>query len=176
MPTQIRPLSRDSAYTYCPICRDNGVPNSLLHRDSVGKISCQFNHSPSILVPDSGTSGLAPMTADAIKAVDLQPEIPLITDVAWKIFIQPQTKAKFEEKFKGRGMATISTLLMALVDNAIVIITGPDAIKLRKLGIKSGQEMLAFVESMKSIEKERDDLASQVTKFMKLMQSATAGE
>jgi hypothetical protein len=174
MPTLIKPLDSSSAYVYCPVCRDNGNPRSPLQRDSVGRISCSFGHAPAVLLEERPKGPLMEMDADAIKAVDLQPEIPLITDIKWPLFVQPEIKAKFEAKFKGRVMATISTMLMALVDNAIVIITGPDAIKLRKMGIKSGQEMLAYMESMKSIEKERDELASQVTKFMKLMQAANA--
>jgi hypothetical protein len=172
MPTQIRPLDSNSAYVYCEVCRNQGTPNSILHRDSVGKISCQFGHSPNPLVADHGTSGLAPMTADAIKAVDIQPEIPLITDVAWKIFVQPATKDKLERQLKGRVFATISTLLMALADGSLVMITGEDAAKLKKYGVKSGAEMLSYIESVKGLEKERDELALQVSKFMKMLQSA----
>ena len=176
MPTLVKPLDSSSAYVYCPQCRDNGNPRSILQRDSVGKITCQLGHSPTVLIEERPKGPLSMMDADAIKAVDLQPEIPLIPDIKWPIWIQPAIKTKIEDKFKGRVFATISTLLMALADGSLVMITGQDAAKLRKLGIKSGAEMLAYVESMKSIEKERDDLASQVEKFMKLMQSATTSE
>lgn len=179
MPTLVKPLDSSSAYTYCPICRDNGNPNSLLQRDSVGAISCALGHRPGhnmILTPDSGTSGLAPMTADAVKLVDVEIEQPLITDIKWPIWCQPKTKQMIEEKYKGRVMATISTLLMALADGSLIMITGDQGRQLKKHGIKSGAEMLSFIEATKSMEKERDEAISQVTKFMKMVQSAQQSE
>lgn len=174
-----RPLDPALVYASCPQCEAQGVMNSPLTRDSIGAIKCQFNHTPradQILAFDSGTSGLIAPDTTMTKLVDMQPEQPAITDMKWAIYVNPQVKAKLEAKLKGRVWRTIGTLLAALADDTLLIITGDEARQLRKLGIPSGKHMLEFIKTTKDLEKDRDEAVSQCTRFMKMLQSAATEE
>lgn len=104
-----------------------------------------------------------------VKAVDMFLEQPSPTDVKWGIFINPQVRAKLEEKFRGRLLITIGTLLAALADGSLVMITGEQARDLKKLGINNGAEMLSMAKSMEQTEKERTQLLEQVSRFQDLL-------
>lgn len=161
MPTQIRPLDPALAYTFCTICRANGNPSSPLQRDG-HILKCGFGHQPS-------GQQLQQEGADMVKAVDMFLEQPSPTDVKWGIFINPQVRAKLEEKFRGRLLITIGTLLAALADGSLVMITGEQARDLKKLGINNGAEMLSMAKSMEQTEKERTQLLEQVSRFQDLL-------
>ena len=164
MPTLITELDQAKAYVWCPICRQNGNQNSPILRDGY-VLKCNFGHQLS-------GAQLEQFGADMVKATELFIEQPTITDMAWKIFINPKVKEKLEQKFAGRIMATVATLLAALSDDTLVMITGEQAAKLRKLGIKNGAEMLAAVESSKETEKELQVANDQINKFLTMIKSA----
>jgi hypothetical protein len=107
-----------------------------------------------------------------VKANEIFIEQPTITDIKWGIFVNPQVRAKLEEKFRGRLMITLATYLAALADDSIVMITGEQATELRKLGIKNGTEMLSAVKSAKAVEKDLEEANDQITKFMKVLAAA----
>lgn len=174
-----RPLDPSLVYASCPLCEANGTMNSPLTRDSVGAIKCQFGHVPradQILALDSNTSGLVQPDTTMTKLVDMQLEQPAITDIRWPIYVNPKVKEKLEVKLKGRLWRTIGTLLAAIADDSLVIITGDEARQLKKHGLNSGKQILEYIASTKDVEKDRDEAVSQVMRFMKMMQSAAADD
>jgi hypothetical protein len=164
MPTLISPLDQGSAYTYCPICRQNGNDRSPLQREG-HVIKCSFSHQLT-------GADLQRFGADMVKAGEVFHEQPTITDIRWPIFVNPAVKAKLESKFAGRLMITLATYLAALSDDSIVLITGEQAVELRKLGVSSGKDMLGVVKQAKETERERDDAIQQIEKFMAIMKAA----
>lgn len=164
MPTLITELDQAKAYTWCPICRQNGNDKSPVLRDG-HVLKCNFGH---IL---SG-SDLQRFGADMVKANEVFHETPTITDIRWPIFVNPKVKEKLEVKYAGRIMITLATFLAALSDDSIVMITGEQATELRKLGIHNGAEMLSVVKSAKETERSLDEANSSIEKFMKLVAAA----
>jgi hypothetical protein len=167
MPTLVTALDQSKAYVWCPICRQNGNPQSPLIRDG-HIIKCNFSHQLT-------GADLQNFGADMIKANEIFHEQPTITDMAWKIFLNPKVKEKLEAKYAGRIMITIATFLAALADDAIVLITGEQAVELRKLGVKSGAEMLSAMKQFKETERERDEAIASIEKFMNMVKSAVPG-
>lgn len=161
MPTLVTEINQSLAYTWCPICRNNGNSQSPLVRE-LHIVKCQFGHV------FTGAQ-LQQMGADMIKADEVFHEHPALTDVMWKLPVNPKVKEVIETKFKGRVLVTIGTLLAALADGSLVMITGEQARDLKKLGINNGADMLALAQSMEQTEKERQQLLDQVGKFQELL-------
>ena len=164
MPTQTPPLNESLAYTYCPTCRSNGNDRSPLIRE-MHVIRCSFGHSFS-------GGQLQQYGADMIKATDIFLETPAITDEMWKVPVNPRVKAILENKFKGRVFVTIGTLLAALSDDTLVMITGEQAKELRELGIKNGADMLSAVRTAKETEKALEDAITQIERFQSVLHAA----
>ena len=143
-----------------------GHPDVKLVRE-MHVIKCALGHT------FSGADLLA-LDPDMIKAVDMQPEQPVLTDIKWPIWIHPQIKSKLETKYHGRLWVTIATCLAALADDQMVMITGDQGKELRKLGLKSGPEIVAMAQGFKSMEKELQEANLQIQKFMTLLKQATA--
>jgi hypothetical protein len=164
MPTLITELDQAKAYTWCPICRQNGNPQSPLLREG-HIIRCNFNHQLS-------GADLQRFGADMVKATEIFHEQPTITDVKWGIFVNPTVRERLEKKFAGRVMITLATYLAALADDSIVLITGEQATELRKLGVKNGAEMLSAIKGAKETERELEEATAQISKFMAILQAA----
>jgi hypothetical protein len=164
MPTLVKELDPSSAYTFCPICRQNGNNSSPIQRDG-HVLKCNFGHSVS-------GSDLQRFGADMVKSGDVFIEQPTITDIKWSIWVNPTVKERLEKKLAGRIMVTIATLLAALSDDSLVMITGEQAAKLRAMGIHNGADMLAKAESEVQTAKERDDCLNQIERFMQVMKAA----
>lgn len=165
MPTQTPELNQSLAYTWCPLCRNAGNDRSPLVRE-MHVIRCSFGHQ------FSGAQ-LQQYGADMVKATEVFLEQPTITDVAWKVFINPKVREKLEQKYVGRLMITVSTLLAALADDTLVMITGEQASELRKLGIHNGAEMLSQIKSSKENEKALSDAIIQIERFQSVMHAAS---
>lgn len=168
MPTLVKELDRALAYVFCPTCRLNGNPKSQLTRD-MHQLKCALGHS------FTGAQ-IQMMGADMVPMSALQPEQPSITDVKWPIWVNPKVKEKLEQKFQNRVIFTVATLLAALADDQLVMITGEQGEKLRKEhGVKSGAEIISALASMKQTEQERDEAVKELEKFQKMMQAVMAG-
>lgn len=164
MPSLTPVLDQSSAYTFCPICKQQGTDRSPLQRDGTGSIKCQFQHGPFTLEQLQ--------SADMVKSSELFIEQPTITDIRWPIFVNPDVKARLERKFSGRLMITLGTYLAALSDDSIVMITGEQAAKLRALGVKNGAEMLSTIEMAKENERELDEANKTIQRFMTMIAAA----
>ncbi len=161
MPTLVKELDQSKVYAYCPNCRANGNPSVPLSRD-MHVMRCPFGHQIS-------GEQLIQSGADMVKSGEIFPEQPTITDIKWSIWVNPKVKERLEQKFAGRIMITVATLLAALSDDALVMITGEQAAKLRAEGIKSGAEMLSAVEMSKETARNLVEANSQIEKFMGML-------
>ena len=164
MPTQTPPLNESLAYTWCPQCRAQGNDRSPLIRE-MHVIKCNFGHS------FSGAQ-LQQFGADMVKATEVFLEQPTITDVAWKVFINPRVRDKLEQKYVGRLMITVSTLLAALADDTLVMITGEQAKELRELGIRNGSDMISAIKAAKETERGYKEALGQIDKFQAVLHAA----
>ena len=164
MPTQTPPLNPAAAYMFCTVCRQNGNPSVPLQRDG-HILRCEFGHQP---------SSQQLYGADMVKASDIFLETPAITDIMWKIPINPRVKAVLEDKLKGRILVTIGTLLAALADDTLVMITGEQAAELRALGVKNGADMLSAVKTAKETERSLADAVTQLERFQAMLNAASA--
>lgn len=168
MPTLVSPLDPALAYTYCPTCRLSGNAKSPLTRD-MHNLRCALGHTFTFGQLQQTGADMTPMSA-------IQPETPSITDVKWALWVNPRVKEKLEQKFPNRVILTVATLLAALADDQLVMITGEQGEKLRKEhGIKSGAEMLAALESMKQTEQERAEAVKELDKMQKLIATVMHG-
>src|SRR5882724_684991 len=116
MPTLVKELDQALAYVYCPTCRLTGNDKAPLTRN-MHQLQCQFGHT------FTGAQVTA-MMADMVPMQAVQPETPSITDIKWTIWVNPKVKEKLEHKFPNRLIFTIATLLAALADDTLVMITG----------------------------------------------------
>lgn len=164
MPTLVTELDQARAYAWCPICRQNGNDRSPLLRDG-HVIRCNFGHTVTGAM-------LEQFGADMVKANEIFKEQPTITDIAWKIFINPHVKERLEQKFAGRIMITVATLLAALSDDSLVMITGEQANKLKKHGLHNGADLVAMADSVKELEREKNEAIASIEKFMKVIAAA----
>jgi hypothetical protein len=169
----VKTLDSASLYAYCGTCAQQGNPNSPLRRE-LDTVQCPLGHKFQGSMAMTASGGALPDTANMsmVKLTEYQPEQPQITDVAWKIFTHPSIRAKLEERYAGRVMATVSTYLMALADGSVVMITGPDAVKLKSMGIKNGAEILATVDSVRQLEKDLADANARLEQFQKILVAA----
>lgn len=168
MPNLVRELDQAMAYVFCPTCRLAGNPQSPLIRD-MHKLQCSLGHT------FTGQQIMA-MGADMVPMSSIQQEQPSITDVKWPIWINPKVKEKLEQKFPNRLIFTVATLLAALADDTLVMITGEQGERLRKeYKVRSGGEIIAALESAKQTEQERDEAIKELDKYQKIMQGLMAG-
>ena len=173
MPTKVTSLDSSAMYIYCRVCAANGNPKSPLRRE-MDTVKCALGHTMQGSTSMTASHGELPATAsmDMVKANEIFLEQPTITDMKWPIFVNPKVKEKLESKFSGRLMITLGTYLAALADDSMIILTGEEAAKLRKLGVHNGKEMLASIEGGKIAERERDEAVASVTKFMGVLKAA----
>ncbi|HXN71535.1 MAG TPA: hypothetical protein VN861_03165 [Candidatus Acidoferrales bacterium] len=178
MPALLKPIDSNCLYVYCAACEANGNPNVMLMRE-LDKVSCPLGHiySGQQLMSVAGHSEQGATVAptsnlNMVKLVDFQPDSPLDTDIKWNIFVHPQVRSLLEQKFKGRLWVTISTHLAALADNAIVILSGADAAKLRKRGLTTSPQIVAALDASAELEKEVARLQAQVEQYANIFRQA----
>jgi len=166
MPTLISPLDAALTYVWCPQCASTGNPRSPLVRDGSGMISCSFGHRPT-------ADQLA--ASDMVKFGEVFKEQPSPTDIKWPIFVNPQVKAKLESRFPQNLMITIGTLLAALADGSVLILMGDEVKKLKDKGIKNGKDMLATLEMVDTVSKERQMLMDKIEQYERIFKQAGVG-
>ena len=151
-------LQPDLAYIFCPACRNAGTPNVPLRRD-MHVIRCVINpgHQFSFEQLQRVGADMAPMSA-------VLTETPNPTSIVWKIYVAPATKASIEERYPGRVIVTVATLLDALADDELIFITGAEAADLKKRGLRSGLDIISALNSFAQLEKERGEAIAQLDK------------
>jgi len=167
MPNLVKPLDPSAAYVYCPICRNNGTPNSMLTRD-MHILKCNFGHQFDV----TDFASLAAAQPDMTPMSAILDERPDDRAIRWPIFVLPETKEAFECKFAGRVHITLGTYLSALTDDRIVIIDGEQAAMLKKRGLNNGAQIVSALDGMAKAEKERDEAVAQLDKLLNALNSS----
>lgn len=178
MPPIVKPLDTNSLYAYCPTCESNGNPSVMLMR-AMDEVKCALGHqfSGQQLMSvaghsEQGATASPTSNLNMVKLVDFQPDTPLDTDVKWPVFVHPKVRELLEQKFKGRLWVTISTHLAALADNAVVVLSGPDAAKLRKRGLTTGPQIVAALEAAATADSEREQLQRKIMDYENIFRQA----
>src|SRR5580693_1267009 len=146
MPTNIvPPLDTRRAYMFCPLCDRNGVKTELRREQHM--MLCGLGHAfEYAMIQQMMKSGNPPEMIHT-EVIEQPP------DHAEKIgvWMHPKTWQLLQERYKGRLLVTVGTVMDALADGSIIFITGEDAIKLRAAGIKGSKDMVSMVEAQKQL-------------------------
>lgn len=170
MPNIVKSLDSSSAYIYCPTCRDGGTPNSMLSRD-VNRVKCQFGHE----WDTSSFRALLSRRPAMAQMDEILIEQPPATAMAWKIMVLPETREAFEKKFHGRVYITLGTFLSALCEDSLLILSGDDVLKLRSKGITTSAQVIAALEGVEQLERDRARAIEQLDKMMNTLRAAQGG-
>jgi len=168
MPPIVPQINESLAYTYCPTCRDNGNQNVMLTRE-LHLMKCPFGHT-------FQWGDLQRRRAEMTPMGDIFQEQPNPEAMKWPIFVMPRVKMMLEEKFKGRVMTTIATMLDLLVDDSVIFIQGSEAQELKKRGLNNGAQIIAALNSMTGLEKQRSDAIEQLQRLQRLLRDAGVTE
>jgi hypothetical protein len=148
MPQNIVPaLDQNLSYIYCPSCMKEGEKVRLTRDQHLHR--CPFGHGPfdnKQLGAIRARGGLVEM--EKYKVIEQPPDYA----EKFSVWCNPEVWKVLQEKYEGRFIATMVTMLEALADDSIVFIDGVDAKRLREMGVKNGVEMRALVEKQKELE------------------------
>lgn len=171
MPCLVPPLDPSSAYIYCPVCEQNGHPRVMLAREQ-HTLKCPFGHKwDSTNFKELIAAHLTMTRAEEILREDPDPRA-----IQWPIYVLPETREKFEKKFAGRVHITMGTFLEALCTDQIIFISGDAAGKLKKRGFSNGDSILAALDSMDQLTRERDEAVSSLEKILGQIRSVEGRE
>jgi len=168
VPPIVPALNESLAYTYCPTCRNNGSTTVMLTRE-LHLFKCPFGHQFQY-------ADLQRFGAEMTPAGDVYREQPHPEAMKWPIFVMPRIKQRLEEKYPNRLMTTIATMLDLLADDAVIFIQGSEAIELRKRGLANGSQIIAALQSVAEIEKQRKDAIDQLEKLQRILRDAGVTE
>lgn len=146
----------DRAYMYCPYCARQGNTRAELLIDNNTDFHCLMGHR-----------------APRATMMALQPEMiptevhfkPGPHDVKAEIWVNQEVLLAVKEKLGERFHPTIASIIRCCMAGDPVIIDGQQAAELRKLGIKTGQEMLTAAKQNVSLVGENESLTEQVNKW-----------
>ena len=159
----VQPLDPALAQLYCGICTANGVPDMMLVRE-MHLLKCNLGHQyQSVGEAVARGSTMVPLPLN---------ERPPLTSVKIALWVNPKVKEILETKYRGRLIATTDVLLSSLADGNVMILSGEDVAKLKKRGIRNGNEMVAALESMDQTARERDDAMRQIERFQEVLKAA----
>lgn len=171
MPPLIPPLREDLAYIHCPLCRDAGGPSNVpLRRNTnlnLPPFVCSLNplHQFTFAQLQGAQAEMTPMSA-------VLQETPNPLAMRWQIWVMPKTKELLEQKWSGRLLTTIGTFLDLLAEDALLLIQGSEAVALRKRGLQNGSQILAALDSIQQLEKERQDALEKLKRMNELLREA----
>jgi hypothetical protein len=174
---RLTPIDSNQLYVYCEVCKSNGTPNSPLIR-AMNEVKCQFGHtfSGSLMMSVQPFSGDVPDTA----AMDMIPmplnEQPPPTSVKWQVWVHPKVRDMLEQKYRGRLIATLDSILGCLADGNVLIIEGKDVAKIKKRGASNGAQIIAMLDSMDNIESENRQLRAQIERYESVFRAAGVGQ
>jgi hypothetical protein len=165
----VPPLDDHRAYIFCPACHQNGVKSELRREQHM--MLCPLNHAFEYrMIQQMMMSGNPP---EMLKTEIIEQPSPHAEKFG--VWMHPKTWQLLQERYKGRLLVTLGTVMDALADGSIIFTTGEDAIKLRAAGIKSSKDMVAMVESRKEIEQQILDQQKIIDKLAPILQAAGVG-
>lgn len=166
MPNIVPPLDDHRAYMYCPMCAINGQKVEL--RRDQQKLLCPLSHTFEYsMIQQMMKSGNPP---EMIKTEVI--EKPSEHAEKFGVWMHPNTWKLLNERYKGRLLVTLGTVMDALADGSIIFITGEDALKLKAVGVNGSKDMVAMAESRKQLEQEMADQRKIIDKLQPILQAA----
>lgn len=161
-------LDPSQAYMYCPLCDDMQHIESPLRRSGEDLLKCglghQFHYRDLQRLQQQGKK---------IKMIPTEViEVPPDHCQKFGVFVHPERWASLQVKLKGRFHATLGTLLDALDDDALMIISGEDAQKLKRRGLNTSSQILAMAEGYHQMELEKDDLLKKLQLLQPILAAA----
>ena len=160
----------DRAMIYCPTCRNlakitsNPVLNAIeLVRDP-DAMRCANGH----VFPDY--QALMAMEPELIKLIPK--ETPGPNDTKVEVWVNKDIWTQFSAKYPAQVNATVESILRLYLVGEPVIIDGGQAAHLRKLGVKTGAEMVAALEVAKTLEAQLQTAEEKISLMQSLFQGA----
>jgi hypothetical protein len=162
----------DRTGIYCPLCEQQGVKAELLRGNpELHLFRCISNHA---LTYGQLYGPEAQFQPTMIKMV--VPEKPAPTDIQATVWLNPGVWQKFCEKYPNQKNATINSILALLLDDDLVIVSGEQARKLKKLDIKNGADMVANAEENQRLTGENADLVKDNSRFYQAVTAQMTGQ
>lgn len=155
----------DRAFIYCPLCRDNGTKRIELLRDS-HIFTCVMGHS----IPQERLHAMNP---EMIKMDVIWKPGP--HDVKTEVWVNEEVLSKAKEVLGARFHPTIDSILRAAMLGEFILVDGKQAAELKKLGVRTGQEMLATAQQNQTLVAQNEELSAQVTRWENRIAEALAG-
>jgi hypothetical protein len=153
----------DRAFIFCPFCRNMGNPRSELQRDNVD-FFCLMGHR----APHAQVLSMAP---EMIKSEVIFKPGP--HDMKVEVWCNSEVYARAKAALGERFHPTLASLIRCCMAGEPIVIDGQQAEKLRKLGIRSGQEMVVVAEQNVTLAGENESLVQQVNQWEKRFERAT---
>jgi len=152
----------ERAFIMCPVCEKQGIQAELYRGNPENHLyRCASNHALTY-----------EQTATATKIKLVVQEKPGPTDVRAEFWIDPNVLSKFREKFPNQQNATVNSILHELCDSDMVLISGALARELKRLKIKTGEDMVANAHECQRLEVENADLVSKLDFFGRMLKGA----
>lgn len=160
----------DRAMMYCPTCRNLA---KLTGNDSLNRIElvrdpdafrCPNGH------PFTSYAELMAMEPELIKLIPK--ETPGPNDTKVEVWVNKDIWTQFAAKYPAQLNATVESILRLYLVGEPVIIDGGQAAHLRKLGVKTGAEMVAALEVAKTLEAQLQTAEEKISLMQSLFQGA----
>jgi hypothetical protein len=172
----VQPLDDSQLYVYCEVCKQNGNPQSPLVR-AMNEVQCRFGHkfSGSLMMTVRQFSGDVPDTAHMDMVKTPINERPPLTSVKFTVWLHPKAIEGLQRRYPANLIATTDSVLSALADGNVLILSGPEVAKLHKRGIRNGTQIVASIEAMENSNKERDEAVRELEKLRELLRAVGVG-
>lgn len=169
----VRPPMAKRSMMYCPTCRN---ASKTFHNPAIERTEL-FSESPEADVFRCANGHafnnyleLMAMNPELIKLVPM--EKPQPTDVKVDVWIDKDIWDKFHALYPHQTNSTVQSIMSLHLYGDPVIIDGVQAEKMRKLGVRNGQEMLAALEVAKTLEAQLATAEEKIAIFQGLFAGA----
>lgn len=81
------------------------------------------------------------------------------------VFLPPELWAKFCQKYPQQTSPTLESILSLLLDDDLILISGAQARELKKLGVKTGADMVETAKSNQTLTATNEDLVRENSRF-----------
>lgn len=156
----------DRSGIYCPYCEKNEVKNELLRgAPEMHLFRCNLGHC-------FDYSALMAQSPNMVKLEVVEKPGP--NDLKVSVFIEPAVWQRFCAKYPNQRNSTLNSILNLCVDDDLVLVSGDQARELKKLGVRTGADMLACAQNNNTLTVENEALVKENNRFLDAMTSRMA--
>lgn len=163
----VPPLDQGLAQLFCGICESNGTPGVMLMRE-MHILKCPFSHQFS-------STGEAIARGSKMVQTPLN-EQPPQTSIKWPVWIHPKVKELLEQRYHGRLIATLDSVLGSLADGNVLIVEGKDVAALKKRGLSNGAQIVAALDAIDSADRDRQQMMDKIARYEEVFRAAGIGQ